>query len=164
MEPQCARPDRRRRRNASAERRRMIFGAFRYGGMTGVTNLTRLWQGTARYLNSFVKRRCEEQGISAESWHALQVSFSTGIAIHRDSQNVKGTHNFLCCSGKNKGGAKATMMLLPASRRQGRRHLLPLLLVIELVWVRLLLAKTICRSDNSAGGGCYDTTVHGVFH
>ena len=29
MEPQRARPDRRRRRNASAERRRMIFGAFR---------------------------------------------------------------------------------------------------------------------------------------
>ena len=104
IEPQCARPDRRKRRNAGVERRRMIFGAFRFGGMTGVTNLTRLWQATARYLNSFLRRRCEEQWTSAESWNALQVSFSTGIAIHRDSQNVKGTYNFLYCSGKYKGG------------------------------------------------------------
>ena len=116
MEPQCARPDRRRRRNASAERRRMIFGAFRYGGMTGVTNLTRLRQGTARYLNTFLKRRCE--GVSAESWNALQVSFSTSIAVHRDSQNVKGTHNFLYCSGKYK--ARCGLSLPPPWRRIAR--------------------------------------------
>ena len=42
--------------------------------------------------------------MSAEGWNALQASFSTGIAVHRDSQNVKETYNFLCCSGKYKGG------------------------------------------------------------
>ncbi|CAE7576221.1 unnamed protein product [Symbiodinium microadriaticum] len=104
MEPQCARPDKRKKRNLGTERRRMIFGAYRYGGMVGLTNLTRLWSSTVKFLNAFLKKQREEQGTSAEGWNALQVSFSTGIAVHRDSQNVKGTYNFLYCSGKYKGG------------------------------------------------------------
>ena len=89
-EPQCARPDYRKKRNLGTERRRMIFGAYRYGGMVGVTNLTRLWPSTVKFLNAFLKKQSEEQGVSAEGWNALQVSFSAGIAVHRGRRTSQG--------------------------------------------------------------------------
>ena len=89
---------------AGAVEPRLVLGSFRHGGVVGTTNATKHWPQTATYLNGYLKGRCEDAGVAAESWNSLAVSFSGDMPLHRDSNNRRGTHNFLCCAGKFSGG------------------------------------------------------------
>ena len=51
-----------------------------------------------------LKARCKEDGVEAELWNALAISFTGDMPLHRDAQNRRGTHNFLYCAGKFSGG------------------------------------------------------------
>ena len=81
-----------------------MLGSFRHGGVVGTTNATKHCPQTATYLNGYLKGRCEDAGVAAESWNSLAVSFSGDMPLHRDSNNRRGTHNFLCCAGRFSGG------------------------------------------------------------
>ncbi|CAE7786512.1 unnamed protein product, partial [Symbiodinium necroappetens] len=69
-------------------------------GVVGTATATKHWPQTATYLNGYLKGRCEDAGVAAESWNSLAVSFTGDMPLHRelwveDAEAVKTQHRAL---------------------------------------------------------------------
>ena len=78
-----------------------VYGAWTHGGMQGVTRSVHLFPMVTRYLNEFVRARCNDP---AFTWTSIVISKDSMAKVHSDSHNLKGTVNVLLSFGDHQGG------------------------------------------------------------
>ena len=78
-----------------------VYGAWTHGGMQGVTRSVHLFPMVTRYLNEFVRARCNDP---AFTWTSVVISKDSMAKVHSDSHNLKGSTNVLLSFGDHKGG------------------------------------------------------------
>ena len=78
-----------------------VYGAWTHGGMQGVTRSVHLFPMVTRYLNEFVRARCNDP---AFTWTSVVISKDSMAKVHSDSHNLKGSTNVLLSFGDHQGG------------------------------------------------------------
>ena len=78
-----------------------VYGAWTHGGMQGVTRSVHLFPMVTRYLNEFVRARCNDP---AFTWTSVVISKDSMAKVHSDSHNLKGSTNVLLSFGEHQGG------------------------------------------------------------
>ena len=77
----------------------VILGAYTYGGLQGITNLSSRLVEVARYLNAAMKHHGGHG-----SWSSLCLNYNTKSHLHRDSHNLNHTLNTTVAFGNFAGG------------------------------------------------------------
>ena len=78
-----------------------VYGAWTPGGMQGVTRSVHLFPMVTRYLNEFVRARCNDP---AFTWTSIVIGKDSMAKVHSDSHNLKGSTNVLLSFGDHQGG------------------------------------------------------------
>ena len=78
-----------------------VYGAWTHGGMQGVTRSVHQFPMVTRYLNEFVRARCNDP---AFTWTSIVISKDSMAKVHSDSHNLKGSTNVLLSFGDHQGG------------------------------------------------------------
>ena len=68
----------------------LLFGWYKHGGVTGVSNITTVLPGVVQLLNTLL-----HQVTSTGSWTTIGLFFSAAAAPHADRRNAKGTCNYV---------------------------------------------------------------------
>ena len=76
------------------------YGMFTHGGVIGVTRSTKDTEALVRYLNNFGKANLPANA----TWSSISVTKNIATTVHRDSNNLKGTHNYSASTGQKSGG------------------------------------------------------------
>ncbi|CAE7219835.1 unnamed protein product, partial [Symbiodinium sp. KB8] len=76
------------------------YGMFTHGGVIGVTRSTKDTEALVRYLNNFGKAHLP----ASATWSSISVTKNIATTVHRDSNNLKGTHNYSASTGQKSGG------------------------------------------------------------
>ena len=74
------------------------LGVYRHGGLVGVSGETWSRPCMTRYLNTFLRARCNAAGYESPTWTSLHIT-DLGAGPHKDTSNKPGTFNYAISVG-----------------------------------------------------------------